>query len=349
MLCMGLLLTPVGAPEALFTNARVVAIEKGQFGPRGMPGDIEVLGDGSLLLCYTRDGIMSRTSTDGGRTWSDEAVLVPNPSAPSTQGYYCHPSFVRLANGDLMLSYIYGSAAVPYYGHNYYRRSADDGRTWSEQFMMTPCPGYVIVHNDKITRLDSGRIIAAAERKKRWPDSNDHGGYVACAFYSDDNAYSWHMCANEVDMDPMEAQEAHIEELKDGRLLMVFRTYNGFLGRAFSTDQGASWSAGELVKELPISANACAVTVKRIPSTGDLLLIRTTAGQGGRRTPLVSVISKDEGETWESPRELASDPEDDYGYQSVTFLQSEDVCVVSYHARDGLHVARVRTEWFYGE
>jgi sialidase-1 len=213
---------------------------------------------------------------------------------------------------------------------------------------MTPCPGYAIVHNDKITRLASGRIIAAAERKKRWPDSNDHGGYVACTFYSDDNAYSWQMSQNEVDMDPMEAQEAHVEELGDGRLLMVFRTYSGFVGRAFSTDRGASWSAGELVQGLPISANACAVTLKRIPSTGDLLLIRTTAGDGGRRTPLVSVVSRDEGETWESPRELASDPEDDYGYQSVTFLPDEDVCVMSYHARDGLHVARIATGWFYG-
>ena len=224
MLCMGLLLTPVGAPEALFTNARVVAIEKGQFGPRGMPGDIEVLGDGSLLLCYTRDGIMSRTSTDGGRTWSDEAVLVPNPSAPSTQGYYCHPSFVRLANGDLMLSYIYGSAAVPYYGHNYYKRTADEGQTWTEQFLCTPYPGYIIMHNDKMMQLSGGRIIAACEYKKRYPGERDHEGYVSVVCYSDDNGYSWHV-SNDVDMEPHEAQEPHVVELKDGRLLMVFRTF----------------------------------------------------------------------------------------------------------------------------
>jgi len=340
---------PAVRAEALFEDTLVVAVERGPFGPRGMPGDIEVLADGTLLMAYTRDGIQSRTSADEGRTWSEEQTLVPNPSGASKQGYYCHPSFVRAANGDILLSYIYGSEALPYYGHNYYRRSSDEGKTWSEPFILTPYPGYTIVHNDKITRLSSGRIVAAYERKKRWPDSNDHAGYVAGTFYSDDNGYSWQMSSSEVDMDPMEAQEAHVEALKDGRLLMIFRTYSGFVGRAFSGDRGAVWSPGELVKELPISANACAVTVKRIPTTGDLLLIRTTAGEGGRRTPLVSVISRDEGQTWGNPRTLAGDPDDDYGYQSVTFLPEKNVCAMSYHARDGLHVARVGIEWFYGE
>lgn len=345
-LCLGLLMAPVAVPA--FEDTLVVAVERGPYGPRGMPGDVEVLGDGTLLMCYTRQGIRARLSSDAGRTWGEEQLLVPNPQPPSSQGYYCHPSFERLANGDLMLSYIYGSEALPYYGHNYYRRSADDGRTWSEQFILTPCPGYAIVHNDKITRLASGRIVAAAERKKRWPDSNDHGGYVACTFLSDDNGYSWRMSTNEVDMEPAEAQEAHVAELRDGRLLMVFRTYNGCLGRAYSSDGGESWSQGELAPELPISAASCAVTLKRFPATGDLLLVRTTAGESGRRSPLVSAVSRDDGLTWESPRELASDPEDDYGYQSVTFLPTEETCVMSYHARDGLHVARIPIAWFYG-
>ncbi len=54
---------------------------------------------------------------------------MPNPSGASKQGYYCHPSFIRCPNGDLLISYIYGSGAVPYFGHNYYRRSADQGQT----------------------------------------------------------------------------------------------------------------------------------------------------------------------------------------------------------------------------
>ena len=84
----------------------------------------------------------------------------------------------------------------------------------------------------------------------------------------------------------------------------------------------------------------------RIPATGDLLLIRITGScDGKRRAPLTAMISKDEGQTWENPRDIGADPEDDYGYQSVTFV--DDMAIISYHARDGLHVARIKTDWFY--
>ena len=153
------------------------------------------------------------------------------------------------------------------------------------------------------------------------------------------------MANNDVDINPHEAQEPHIVELVNGTLLMMFRTYSGFMGQAFSPDQGVSWSQGEMIEELSLPRSG-AISVDRIPSTGDLLLIRITGTPDGkRRAPLTSVISRDEGQTWENPRDIGADPEDDYGYQSVTFV--DDMAVISYHARDGLHVARIGVEWFY--
>ncbi len=340
-----LLSAAVGLCQGLFEDQLVVPLAQvGKYGPRGMPGDIVELADGTLLLCYTQDGIKARKSADGGKTWGEEFVLVANPGPPSRQGYYCHPSFLRLANGEILLSYIYGSGAVPYYGHNYYRRSGDEGQTWTEQFLCTPYPGYIIMHNDKMMQLSTGRILAACEYKKRWPDSNDHGGYVAMVCTSDDDGYSWQV-SNDVDMEPHEAQEPHVVELKDGRLLMVFRTYSGVLGRAYSEDGGRTWGEGELLSDMALPMSG-AVTIVRLPRTEDLLLIRITGGADGRRTPLTTVISQDEGLTWQHPRNIGEDPEDDYGYQSVTFV--DDVAVISYHARDGLHVARIGVDWFYG-
>lgn len=343
-----LALTSLALADALFEDVHIVKMDKGQYGPRGMPGDIIVLNDNRLLLCYTSQqgaGIVGRYSEDLGRTWGEEFVLVPNPGPPSRQGYYCHPSFVRCPNGDILLSYIYVSESLPYYGHNYYRRSSDECRTWSEQFVLTPHPGYCIMHNDKLRVLSTGRIVAPTEYKKRWPDSNDHGGYVALVFYSDDNGYSWQVAANDVDMDPHEAQEAHIAELKNGTLLMIFRTYSGVPGRAYSDDKGVTWSQGELIADMPLPQSG-AVTLDRIPSTGDLLLIRITGScDGKRRAPLTAMISRDEGATWSNPRDIGPDPEDDYGYQSVDFVG--DLALVSYHARDGLHVARIPVRWFY--
>jgi len=337
-----------------FEDTHVVKIPKGPYGPRGMPGDIIELKNGTLLMCYTMTpshgpaphGIVGRKSLDKGKTWSEPFSLVPNPQAPSTKGYYCHPSFLRLANGDILLSYIYAVEALPYYGHNYYKRSNNEGLTWSEPFILTPHPGYVIMHNAKLMKLSTGRIIAPTEYKARWPSTEDHNGYVSLVFYSDDQGYSWQKAKNAIDMDPHEAQEPHVVELKDGRLLLIFRTYSGCLGRAYSTDKGETWSKGELVQELKLPRSG-AVTVVRIPSTGDLLLIRITGGKDGKRSPLTSAISKDEGATWTNERHIAADPDGDYGYQSVTFVG--DVAVMSYHALDGLHVARIGPDWFYGK
>lgn len=328
-----------------FEQTRAVPMEKREYGYRSWPGDIIELADGRLLMSYKNEGIAARTSADRGQTWSDEFILVPNPS---DQGYYCHPSFLRLPSGDILLSYIYNAGTTPYYGHNYYRRSVDEGKRWSEQFILTPQAGYVIMHNDKLRLLSDGRIIAPAEYKKHRPSSADHSDYACVVFYSDTNGYSWQVSKNDIDMLPHEAQEPHVVELQDGRLLLLFRTYSGCVGRAYSTDRGETWSAGELVEALPLSKRASAITVDRIPSTNDLLLIRCK-GEGGPegryRTPLVAAISQDEGQTWIKERTIAGSPDDDYGYQSVTFV--DDRAVISYHARDGLYVARIEIDWFY--
>jgi hypothetical protein len=46
-------------------------------------------------------------------------------------------------------------------------------------------------------------------------------------------------------------------------------------------------------------------------------------------------------------RAIGSDPDDDYGYPSLTFLN--DMALVSYHKRDGIYAARIGIDWFYGK
>jgi len=342
--------------SSVLEDVRVVPLPKQTYGYRGMPGSIVELKDGRLLLSYSRmmpdgqaDGsIAGRYSSDKGKSWGDEFVLVPKPK-PLAADRYCHPSFLRLANSDILLSYIYVSGAKPLFGHNYYRCSVDDGQTWGDQLIVTPHRGYNIVHNDKFIQLSGGRILAPLEHE--FVDSaDDHAGYVSYTVYSDDNACSWHESKNMVNMLPVEAQEPHVVELKDGRLMMLMRTYSGYVARAYSTDRGESWSEGKPVRELPLPPRSTsALNIKRIPTTGDLLLLRCSGGPvepPHRRTPFVSVISKDDGETWTNERVIMGDPEDDYGYPSLLF--TDGLAIISYHQRDGLHVARIGIDWFYG-
>ncbi len=348
-LVMAMLFPDIGYGEALFEDVHAVAMPK-KFSYRGMPGDIIELKDGSLLMSYTIDGkgggIAAKKSVDKGKTWGQQFMLVPHKESSAPQGWYAHPSFLRLPNDDIFLAYVYSAETKPYYVHNYYRRSKDDGKTWSHQYILTPYLGQVAMHNDKFCLLSSGRILAPVEYKRKRPSSADHSDFAAATFYSDTNGHSWFM-SNEINVLPIEAQEPHVVELKDGRVLLVFRTYSGFIGRAYSSDGGKTWSKGELLKDVKMSKNASAISVDRIPSTGDLLMIRAT-GRGCEnkrcRTPLVSAISKDEGQSWIYEKVMFGGDED-YGYQSVTFV--DDLALMSYHRTDGLHVARISIDWFY--
>ncbi len=332
-----------------------VKVKKSLRGPRGMPGDFVQLKDGTLLMSYTKDGaIMGVKSSDEGVTWGKSFVLIERPKGPSSLRYK-HPSFLRLANGHILLSYIYNThPAKPYFAHNYVRRSTDEGKTWSDQICMTPHRGYVLVHNDKLFTLSSGRIVAMAAYKAHMPSSHDHNGYVGMAFYSDDNGHSWHASENFVDMKSIEVQEPDGVELKDGRVMMFARTYSGFPVRAYSEDGCKTWSKGEPIKQLKMPY-AGLPTVRRIPSTGDLLFIWISEQSKDKVDPrirrsctLSSAISKDEGKTFVHQRKIVSDPEDDFGYQCIEFI-GDDRAVVAYHARDGLHVARIPVDWFYGK
>ncbi|MEA3364299.1 MAG: sialidase family protein [Candidatus Hydrogenedentes bacterium] len=349
--------------EVLFEDVHAVTLPVQNYGYRGMPGDIIELKDGRLLLAYTRylangrpDGaIGAKYSEDEGKTWGEEFALVPAPRPPlpdKSIHIYCHPSFLRLSNGDILLSYIYRGSMKPLFGHNYYRRSVDDGQSWGDQLIVNPSQGYHIMHNDKLVLLSTGRIIAPIEFELAKPE-DDHGGYVSYTAYSDDKGCSWWRSTNEVNLqkEGVETQEPHVVELKDGRLLMLMRTYSGYVVKAYSEDQGQSWGPGIKVPELKLpSHTSSALCVKRIPSTGDLLLLRCSDGPKEPyrwRTPFVSVLSKDDGETWTNERVLMGEPENDYGYPSITFVK--DIALISYHQRNGLHVLRVGIDWFYQE
>jgi sialidase-1 len=96
-------------------------------------------------------------------------------------------------------------------------------------------------------------------------------------------------------------------------------------------------------------------SVRRIPGTGDLLFVwiseRSVDRQDpkiARRSALSTAISRDEGQTFLHQRNIARDPDDDFGYQCIKFLD-KDLVVVGYHAREGLRVARIGVDWFYGK
>jgi len=113
----------------------------------------------------------------------------------------------------------------------------------------------------------------------------------------------------------------------------------------------------------------------RLPTTGDLLVIycnnphavEMAQGKeqtfvrvaqlpkyprGAVRAPLASAISHDNGKTWSHHRNITHDPEGvygDYGYPGITFIEDGKVALIHFHAIQGIRMARIGVDWFYGK
>jgi sialidase-1 len=206
--------------------------------------------------------------------------------------------------------------------------------------------------------MGSGRLLAPVS----WSADVTLGRYISRCYYSDDGGETWRRSANSVDVSGVGADEPAVVELKDGTILMLFRTTLGQLWAAQSEDGGEMW--GEAYPMIQLVSPNAPVNVKRIPSTGDLLVIwnhHWPAGvRGGvvtssERTPLTAAISVDEGKTWCAFRDLETDPDGAFAYPSILFLGEE--ALLTYYSYDttgrrqrgiSLKLKIVPVRWFYG-
>lgn len=206
------------------------------------------------------------------------------------------------------------------------------------------------MNNDRLIQLRSGRLLAPCQRLDKYP-LDTHS--ITQLLYSDDNGKTWRE-TDSVDIikNPDGADEPGVVELKDERVLMYFRTALGSIYQSFSTDQGVSWTEPKPTSlEAPVSPSV----IKRIPSTGDLVLIWNHSlpqhnPWHSDRFPLTSAISRDDGKTWQNVRDFEVDPLYTYSYPSLTFEKDHALLTYGQNIRDqwiGLKFRSVPIHWFY--
>jgi sialidase-1 len=324
--------------------------------PRNGEADMIRLKNGDLLLAYGRWNsgqsdfdtaeVWCKTSTDGGRTWGGDRVLVANESKLTTFSV----SLLRLKSGEILMAYLTKNSKEDC--SIFFRKSSDECRTWSPRMkfeMPEGYSGYTGMNNNRFIHLKSGRILAAA-----W-DVGFAKSHVMLGFtlYSDDNGATWKK-STDVDMrvlDPADkggAQEPNVTELKDGRVLMLIRNGFGCIAKSYSTDHGETWSKPELIREL--EAPVAPSSIFRIPQTGDLLLVWNRNPK--LRNPLNSAISKDEGKTWESIRTVDDNdgpPWPGLAYTSITPVGDNIILTYWFHEPTGvsLKLKIIDYRWFY--
>ena len=341
----------------------VLSLAPSENNPRNSEGDFITLKNGRILFIYSHfygntpsdfapGYLAQRYSDDGGKSWSNQdKLVVENDAQMSVRSV----SLLRLGNGSIGLFYMRQNTDSDNIPHM--RISKDEAKTWSEA---TPCitdkKGYFVLNNDRVIQLKSGRLIVPVSLHKT-PETKWSANGRIWTYYSDDNGNSWKYGKEVENPENVLLQEPGVVELKEGRILMFMRTDEGVQYQSFSNDKGESWTAA---KPGNIPSPRSPVSIERIPSTGDLLLVwnnndGSNQAIAKKRTPLNTAVSRDEGKTWDNTRTLENDPAGWFCYTAIHF--ESDSLLLGYCAGNkqegtGLsvtHITRLPTMWLYSK
>lgn len=343
----------------------VLKLEKGPNNPRNGEGDFITLKDGKILFVYghftgdTGDDyghayLASRFSVDSGKTWSNEDEVVVEQEGKLSVNLV---SLLRLQNGSIALFNLKINAeddTTPWM-----RISNDEGKTWGpakqcivdrEGFRANKGIGFQL-NNDRVIQLKDGRLLMPVAIHQvptgKWGKESNKGN-IWC-YYSDDNGNTWLPGREVPTVDSIMTQEPGVVELKNGDIFMWMRTDKGAQYTSYSKDRGITWSSATRSNILSPRSPA---SIKRIPSTGDLLLVWNNNGQNQKRTPLTTAISKDDGKTWEKIKNLEEDPDGCYCYTAIEFvgdyvLLGHGAVGVTKECLANSNVNRVSLGWIY--
>ncbi len=328
--------------------------------PRYTEGSILELNDGTLLYAVTEfiggradassAQIVARTSGDRGRTWGAPRLLQRNVGKQNVMSVTLR-RLSPIANSPAPIGMFY----LVKNGRDdldvCLRISRDEARTFGEPILVTDRPGYHVMNNDRVTVLSTGRLLAPIAATQGLRENH----FVSYCCLSDDGGRTWRYGRGRVDLPKRGAMEPDVVELPDGRVLMIMRNQLGTISTAYSSDGGDTWSEPG---DLSVRAPEAPATLRRIPATGDLLLVWNNtytpgAGHGGKRTPLTAAVSRDDGQTWENARNLEACQDESYAYTSLTFAQNR--AILSYYVADaktGRLSSRFRSlpvNWFYNQ
>lgn len=199
----------------------------------------------------------------------------------------------------------------------YQRYSDDSGRSWSPPEIIYEKAGAGCRSNG--IKLSSGELILPI---------HGYSNPVAGVLKSTDRGRTWKRYG-QVKTTTV-AHEPSCAELKNGDIMMVLRTGDGFLWQAFSKDKGETWSPAEKTGIVAVRSS------HNLFSLSDGRIILTHNPSATARTPLTMRISKDSGKSWGQPLVLAEVPlpgkDDDWrqevSYPSVTRLSDDTLVVV---------------------
>jgi len=301
---------------------------------------------------HTPGAIYAFHSYDGGLTWTSleqAKILQENVGKQNTMS----PALLRLDNGEI-LCFVNVKNSMRDCGP-WVKRSSDGGKTWGP-LQRLPYDGYGGVGCDRAIQISTGRVLLPC-----WVSLDELKSSHAWVFYSDDRGRVWRRTdlisvpkgSSGRATDPA-AEEPMIVELRDGRLMMILRTYLTYIYKCHSSDGGATWTPPQ---NSGIPSPGSMATLKRMPD-GNLLLIWNWAPPEKINGPwprdfLSTAVSTDEGRNFTSVRHLDGQTnfEGKITMANVTFVGDRAVITYSKSPNKKNHYSWqlqvIPLKWFY--
>lgn len=300
----------------------VLFIGTSENNPRNGEGTFARLPDGKILYAYTQyystcgedhgtARICGCVSADEGETWSAPRIMIEKDEKAQN---IMAPALIAMPDGKTGIFYLRkqfkpdgGLVCMPCF-----RKSSDNGETWSEQCICGVPDGYYCGINDGAVVTKSGRLLWPLSYHGQRYDVNgnctikiDHVNEIL-VLYSDDEGETWGILPGRV-TSPFASTtgnfaEPGVYEHEDGSLWMWMRTGLGHQYDTLSHDGGNTWLSPE--PNLRFTSPDSPMRVKRMgditaavfnPVPYNCIRTDTEVWNSPKRTPLVCSVSFDDG------------------------------------------------------
>lgn len=309
--------------------------------------------DGSIIHAYTEycggdvhdhgtANIAYVRSTDAGESWNYEGVLLEKSEDAIN---IMSVSFLRLPSDEILIFYMKKFAKNGFVNClPYVRSSFDECKTWGEErCCVDPEEGYYILNNDRVLRLQSGRLLIAIA--KHTPLRKLYGE-MTHFIASDDNGKTWRDLGIEKRM-PFENvhgfEEPGLYQHDDGKIWAYTRTDIGCQFLMESTDDGNTWSTPTpstfftSARSPMLAKKVCGKYTVAVFNPISLYTSRNLGGIRGR-APYVMAVSTDDAAKKDARSFsrlffLEDDMDNDYCYPAI--YDGGDYFLVAYYHSNG--------------